>query len=415
MPSGGSASTPGAKRTLSHRPTRDLGQTAAVELSTFEELLTPAGQALIDEVHERAGIESDLALGTRLRKHHPVDLVAAAVTQNHLRGRARAKFGEDAARMYFTHDALEQSTRQSVAAHRAARLVEFGSSAVVDLGCGIGGDLVAFARAGLRVRGIEQDPVRAAIARANLAALGLDGTIETGDATSTPVVDDEVAFVDPARRDGRGRTFALAALVPSWDFVTGLLAGRAVAKVMPGIAHDAVPGGVHAEWVSDHGDLVEASLWGAGFEGGGRRATVLPTGASLVDRGTVPEVGEPGRYLIEPDDAVIRAGLVAELAEDLGGHLMDRHIAWITSDAPHAGPLGRCFELLDELPHREKALRAALREREVGTLTVKKRGVDVVPEQLIRRLGLSGSVSATVVLTRVGNEARAFLVREMPR
>src|SRR5690606_6738723 len=116
------------------------------------------------------------------------------------------------------------------------------------------------------VRGVEQDPVRAALANANLAALGLAGTVEVGDATTTVVRPDEVAFVDPARRDGAGRTFRLDALVPSWEFVTGLLGGRAVAKVMPGIAHDAVPPGVQAEWVSDGGDLVEAALWGAGFE-----------------------------------------------------------------------------------------------------------------------------------------------------
>ena len=104
--------------------------------------------------------------------------------------------------MYFTHDALEQATRSVVAEHRAHRVAASGAHAVVDLGCGIGGDLLAFGRAGLRVRGIERDPVRAAIARANLAAAGLDGTVEVGDAEQTAIADDEVAFIDPARRDG---------------------------------------------------------------------------------------------------------------------------------------------------------------------------------------------------------------------
>ena len=90
-----------------------------MDLATFEQLLSPAGQLLLGEVAERAGVESDLALGTRLRKTYDPALVAAAVTQNHLRGKAGAKFGADAPRMYFTHDALEQSTRMSVATHRA--------------------------------------------------------------------------------------------------------------------------------------------------------------------------------------------------------------------------------------------------------------------------------------------------------
>lgn len=383
-----------------------------MDLPTFEALLTPAGQALIEQVHERAGVESDLALGTRLRKSHPADLVAAAVTQNHLRGKATTKFGDDARRMYFTHDALEQATRRAVAGRRAERIVELGGTRVVDLGCGIGGDLIAAARAGLRVRGIEQDPVRAAIARANLAALGLEGSVETGDATSTRIEADEVAFVDPARRDGRGRTFSLDALVPDWNFVAGLLESRAVAKVMPGIAHDAVPPGVQPEWVSDGGDLVEACLWGAGFRlPPQHRATVLPAGATLTGRDAEARVGPVEAFLVEPDDAVIRAGLVAELAEDHGGHLLDPHIAWITAAQPYSGPFGRCFEVVEEVPFREKQLRAALRARDIGTLTVKKRGVDVVPEHLVKRLGLRGAEPATVVLTRVAGEARAFLVR----
>lgn len=386
-----------------------------MDAQTFAALTAPSGQALLAEVERSAGRESDLALGTRLRRDHPAPLVAAAVTQHRLRRRAAVKFGPDAARLYFTPDALEQATRRPVADHRASRLAALGVTRVVDLGCGIGGDLIAGARAGLAVRGVEQDPVRAAIARANLAALGLEGSVEVGDATSAWVAPDEVAFVDPVRRDGAGRTFGLDALVPSWEFVTGLLRGRAVAKVMPGIAHDAVPGGVRAEWVSDGGDLVEACLWGAGFGGSAARvATVLPSGASLVARGTAATVGPPRSHLVEPDDAVIRAGLVAELAEDLGGHLLDPRIAWITTDAPDAAPFGRAFRVLEELPYREKQLRAALRERDVGTLTVKKRGVDVVPERLVARLRLTGSRAATVVLTRVADEGRAFLVERRP-
>lgn len=382
-----------------------------MDLATFASLLDDEGQVLLGHIAQNAGAESDLGLGTRLRRDHPAELVAAAMSQHSLRRRALAKFGDDAQRMYFAPDALEQATRAPVAAHRAARLVALGATAVVDLGCGIGGDLVACARAGLTVRGVEQDPVRAAMARANLAALGLTGEVEIGDATTTAVAPGEVAFVDPARRDGAGRTFSLDALVPAWDFVTTLLAGRAVAKVMPGIAHDAVPPGVEAQWVSEGGDLVEACLWGAGF---GlplrRRATVLPSGATLESRGTVPEIGAPLGHLVEPDDAVIRAGLVAELAEDLGGHLLDPHIAWITTDSPDAVPFGRAFRIESELPFREKQLRAALRERDIGTLTVKKRGVDIVPEQLVGRLKLKGTVAATVVLTRVAGDGRAFLV-----
>lgn len=382
-----------------------------VDRATFDRLLTPEGQGLLADVQERVGIESDLALGSRLRERYDPALVAAAVTQCHLRGRAIVKFGPDAASLYFTHDALEQSTRGAVARHRAARLVASGVRAVLDLGCGIGGDLIACAQAGLRVRGVELDPVRAAIARSNLAALGLPGDVVEADALTVAPRSDEVVFVDPARRDGRGRVTTLDGLVPPWDWVASLLDGPAVAKLMPGVAHDAVPEGVEAEWVSDGGSLVEACLWGRPLAQVDRRATVLPTGATLTARAAVPDTGPPRRYLVEPDDAVIRAGLVAELAEDLAGTLLDPHIAYITTDTAPTGHLGRWFEIVEELPFREKALRAALRERDLGTLTVKKRGVDIVPEHLIARLKARGSTPATLVLTRVDGAGRVFWVR----
>lgn len=384
-----------------------------MDLATFEQLMTPEGQELLSEVAARAGIESDLGLGTRLRRTYVPELVAAAVTQNHLRGKATVKFGTDAAAMYFTHDALEQSTRMPVATHRAARLAASDAESVVDLGCGIGGDLIALARAGLAVRGVEKDPVRAAIAAANLRALDLPGEVVCGDAQEIVIGRDEVAFIDPARRDARGRTFSTADLQPPWDWVRQLLAGRAVAKVMPGLAHDAVPGGVEAEWVSDGGDLVEACLWGEPFATTRRRATVLPAGASLVADGEPAAVAGTGAYLYEPDDAVIRAGLVSEFAATIGGWLPDHHIAYVSSDRAEATPLARGFRVVDELPFREKPLKAALQARRIGTLTIKKRGVDIVPEEVVRRMKLKGPNKALVVMTRVQGQGRAYLVERL--
>ena len=384
-----------------------------MDLATFERLLAPEGQDLLAEVAARAGVESDLGLGTRLRKTHDNDLVAAAVTQNHLRGKAAGKLGADAAHLYFTHDALEQATRHRVPAHRARRLVDSGATAVVDLGCGIGADLLAFARAGLRVRGVEQDPVRAAIASANLRALGLDGEVEVGDATRTVLLPGETAFVDPARRTGKGRVFGTADLQPPWPWARELLRGRAVAKVMPGLAHDDVPAGVEAEWVSDGGDLVECCLWGSPYARTQRRATLLPSGATLALAGEPAVVAPVGAYLYEPDDAVIRAGVVAELAAELGGWLPDPHIAYVSADRGDVTPLARRFAVVDELPFREKPLKAALQQRRVGTLTIKKRGVQVVPEELVKRLKLSGPNRATVVMTRVDGQGRAFLVEPL--
>jgi SAM-dependent methyltransferase len=336
--------------------------------------------------------------------------VAAAVTQHQLRAKARGKLGDDAARMYLTPDALEQATRASVARARARRLTGSGVVAVVDLGCGIGGDLVAFAQAGLRVRGVERDPVRAAMARANLRALELDGEVIEADLADVQPRTDEVPFLDPARRDGHGRVFDPAAMSPSWDVVATYLTRPAVVKTLPGFPHRLLPEGVEAQWVSDGGDLVEACLWGPGLATAPRRATALPSGAELVGFGDPGEVGEVGAWLHEPDDAVIRAGLVGELAARMAGRLVDPHLAYVTTDDQAYDPLARSFRIVEELPYREKPMRAALVAHDVGTLTIKKRGVDVVPEQLVKRLKLKGSRTATVILARIDDGARAFLV-----
>src|SRR5690606_16978983 len=159
---------------------------AGVDLDTFQWLLTDDGQRLLERAsHLYADHDGDpLAAAAAVRKVEPdAERSAAALTQVQLRVRAVAKFGDDALRMCFTPDGLEQATRHRVAAHRAARLAAAQPASVVDLGCGVGGDLVAFARAGLTAAGVDLDPVRARIAQANLDALGLAGATMVADST----------------------------------------------------------------------------------------------------------------------------------------------------------------------------------------------------------------------------------------
>jgi SAM-dependent methyltransferase len=388
-----------------------------VDLETFRWLLTDDGQALLTAATAAEG--TAMQVQKRLRELVSTDStdeqasrVAAALGQVELRRHAVAKLGDDAGRMYFTRDGLEQATRTAVARHRAARIA-FGGASVIDLTCGIGGDLIAFARAGLTAAGIDLDPLRVEIARANLAALGLDGAVQVGDATRLDVSPFATAYADPARRGARGRTFRADDWTPPWSFVAGLLTGHACVKVAPGIPHSMLPDGVEAEWVSDAGEVKEAALWSPALATAARRATVIGRGglATLTEEDDPgADVGGVGAFLYEPDGAVIRAGLVTAVAAGVQGHLLDRRIAYVTSDAAFHTPYARSYRVLEELPYREKQLRAALRERGVGSLTIKKRGVDVAPERLRQRLDLHGEVTATLVLTRVGGEGTALLI-----
>ena len=223
-----------------------------MDLEAFGSLQTAAGAALLVEAAGLSGLD-ELAASRRLRARHPAALVAAALTQVELRSKAREKFGADAARMFFTPDGLEQATHRHVATHRARRLAAAGVADVVDLGCGIGGDAIALARACGAVRGLDRDPVAVAVARANLAALGLAGRVDVGEISlPTPA---GVVFADPARRGPRGRVFDPASYSPPWPVVEALLAGDAVVKLAPGLPHDLIPTAVEAEWVSLAGKL----------------------------------------------------------------------------------------------------------------------------------------------------------------
>jgi SAM-dependent methyltransferase len=372
---------------------------------SFAPLLTAEGRALLDEVRATEPAQ-ELAVATRLRREHPAELVSAALGQARLRQRAVAKFGaEDAGRMFFTPNGVEQSTRTSVAEHRAERLRALGVRSVADLCCGIGGDAIALARAGIRVLAVDRDPLTAAAARANADALGLTDLIEVRetDVTQVDTASYDAVFVDPARRGGRGRIFDPEAYSPplSWAVRAALKAPVAALKIAPGIPHEAIPAEAEAEWISDGGDVKEAVLW-FGTEPGLVRATLLPGPRELRGRGLPdPAVRAVGRYLYEPDGAVIRAHLVAEVAEDLDGGLVDETIAYVTADELRPTPFASAYEITDQLHFNVKKLKALLREREVGVLTVKKRGSAVEPEELRRKVKPQGPRSATVFLTRV--------------
>ena len=395
-----------------------------MDLEAFRWLLTDAGQDLLTRATElyvdHAGdpVRTASALRAQAPGAAPAH-AAAALTQVDLRSRAVPKLGEDAVRMYFTPDGLEQSTRARVAAHRAARIALAEPASVLDLGCGIGGDLVAIARTGLTVAGVDRDPVRVEVARANLVALGLGGAVEVAEAGDLDTSAFGLVFADPARRTARGRVFDVDGWSPPWPFVLDLLTRPSCVKVAPGIPHALVPDGVEAEFVSDEGDVKEAALWSPHLSSARRRATVIRAGglASLTDEDDpgAAEVRPVGRCLYEPDGAVVRAGLVTAVAAGVNGGLVDEHIAYVTSDEAYSTPLARSYEVLEELPYREKALRAALRERRVGRLTIKKRGVDVVPDALRKRLALSGPEEATIVLTRAAGKGTALLVRPFGR
>lgn len=392
-------------------------------VTSIRALTSGEGLFLVEEATRDYAALDPLVLSARLRRHYPPELVSTALTQARLRHRATGKFpASDALQMFFTVDGYEQATHTTVAQYRARRIGDaLGDSdrqrpGVVDLCCGIGGDMIALCRVGLDVTGVDADPLTAEVARLNLDALGLSAhaRVRTADATTVRRDVFAAAVCDPARRADGARVFDPAAYQPPWPFVTEVLSGHACVKVAPGIPHELVPAGVEAEWISVHGEVKEAALWSGPLASThGRRATLLTettvaTMTSADDPGEAP-VRAPGRFLYEPDGAVIRAGLVTAVLPMVDGWLTDPQIAYISSDRRHETPFARGYEIRDVLPYNLKVVRGYVRENGLGTLTIKKRGVDITPETLRRTLRPRGSAAATLIVTRLAGSAAVLV------
>lgn len=392
-------------------------------------LLEPAGWALLAELPPYDA-SSSLALGTALRASGlDADLVAAALTQSRLRAKARAKFGDLARDMLFTPEGLEQATRLPVAARHAHRFRTAGATYVADLGCGIGADAMALAGMELRVLAVERDPATALVAGINLRALP-EARVWQGDAFDADLTGVDAVWADPARRTTSGaRLHRLADYSPAVERLLALRTtgphpvGMLGLKLSPALAHRDIPVDARAEWVSVGGDVVETGLWFGDLapEGPGRTALLLAVDGVhvLAERGdpsapvTPAPTGPLGAYLYEPDGSVLRAGVVHRVAEETGTHLIDASIAFLTGDHLRPTPWSTAFRVLDAMPFSLKRLRAYLRERDVGTLEIKKRGSALDPARLRGQLSLRGRASATIVLTRVAGEQRVLVVERV--
>ena len=372
-------------------------------------LLSPEGRAAV-----ALAADLDLSSAARLRAAEQVRAAAGpelgplALEQALLKARAAAKHPRGA-ELWWTADALEQASSAPVAAWRARRW----DGPVLDLCCSVGGDLLALPAGST---GVDLDEARLLLARENAAVLGRDVRLVRADVTRLAPRGD--VFADPARRSGGRRTFDPRQYAPPLALVLGWRSSvRSLGvKVAPGVDHEALPDDVETEVVSLHGEVKEAVLWaGAARRGARRTATLLPSGAVLVERPVAaPAVRPPGGFLLEPDGAVVRAHLVAQLADDVGGWLLDPTIAYVSADEPVPTPFGRWYAVREVLPFSLKGLRSRLRALDAGPLTVKKRGTAVEPEELRRRLGLTGRVPVTVVLTRLAGRQSALVVDPLP-
>lgn len=415
----------------------------------WNQLITPEGLRMLRTVAADLGAGNTLqAAGAKLRAAGVIpEQVAAVLTQTELRRKASSKFGDLAEHLLFTPAGLEQATRASVTALHAQRFVRAGCRHVADLGCGIGAESLALAAAGIAVTAVEIDSFTAMAARHNLDVVtahhatpphtesgqeAFAQVIETdaeqfvlADAGRTAGVPVDGVFLDPARRTaGRSNTRRLASpddYSPSLTFAFGLADSLPTGiKLGPGFDRELITPHAEAQWVSVDGAVVETGVWfGAAARAGIHRAALVIRGGHVSELTAAEDaldvpVGPRREYLYEPDGAVIRARLIGKLARQVDAALLSAGIAYLTSEQPVQTPFATLFRIVEVLPAREKDLRVALAKRDIGVLEIKKRGADVDPAALRKRLKLRGKAHATLFLTREAGAHVAYLAERVP-
>ena len=434
----GSPSRPGAVLRCSRGQPPSPAVTYPPPVTTTEprDLVTAQARALGREIATLPDTADPAALSA-LRRRHPEAspaLIAALATQVRLERRGQDRLGPWAADMILEEEALQQATRRDVARYRAARLagklsaeIPVADLTVADIGCGLGVDARALAETGLGVIAIERDPWRASAAEINLAAYSSHVRVLRDDALTlnTSLLDTcHAAYVDPARRapggprridGGRVRaTHDPSQWSPPWPWVVTLSERMpVVAKVAPGFDPRLAPSGADVEWIDHDGETVEAAVWLGALGRGMRRATSvmadeaesLEAPASETGRGG-PVTAEAGLLLLEPSPGVVRAGLLADLAEHFGARRLDGG-GWLTADTAPESLLSRPWRIIEEIPCGARDLRAWLRGR--GSVTWKTVDAHVAASEWDRRVGHQPAAGSPVTIVITG-QGRAFAV-----
>jgi hypothetical protein len=368
-------------------------------------LMSAAGLAALDAVAQYALIDATRVADIAAVRARFGDCAPALVETTLLRRRAAAKlFGlGDVSTWLFTDHALQQASAAPVALHRARRLA---GHVVHDVTCSIGTELAALHGYAPVVIGTDIDPVRLAMARHNVGAAL---SVCRADALR-PVTRDATVIADPARRGGGRRRFNPRDYRPPLEELLDVYHGRdLVVKCSPGIDFDAVKRlgfDGEVEVTSCGGSVREACLWSAGLAEPGvrRRASILDRAEQVTD--AEPQdcpVRAAGRWIVDPDGAVVRAGLVRHYGARHGLWQLDPHIAYLSGDELPAGVRG--FEVLAQLPFDERRLRQELAALGCGSLEILVRGLDINPDDLRRRLRPRGDQGMSVIVTRIGTRS----------
>ena len=375
--------------------------------------LRPAAAAI--DAHDVASVRA-------LRASYSAELVHVALQLAEARRRAAAKFGQAAASLVADVQGVEQAGHRHVSRYKASRLATVlpAGARVIDLCCGIGADARALREAGLDVLAVDHDPVRAWMAKCNAECKAVAADVATMDTDRLAAA----AFhIDPSRRDDERRAWRLDDYQPGPQALAAIAHGfdRGGIDLGQGVDRGSVTIAGEMDFISLAGRLMQAVLWTGDLAAAPRRATLLtPTPradtcsvAQLAGNPAPPPTGPLAQYLYTVDAAAERAELLGELCEQLNLAAAHPALGLLTGDRLITSPWLTGYELIEQMPWREKRVRKRLGELGAGIVEVKTRGRAVDTDAVQNKLRGPGDRVLTVFIHRWDRQTIALITERM--
>ena len=369
------------------------------------------------EIFEAIGqaVGDPLRIQKRLREGFPDDAVRLALTIAELRNKAARRGFPHSEGIWFDRTRLEQATAWPVAVHKAARF----SGRTYDFCCGAGVDALALAEHA-EVVALDVDPLACLLTELNATLFGVRDRIEI---RRQPVEEstarDGLLHVDPDRRQGAaGRAVRIEDYVPSIESLrrfTREFPGGAI-KISPAANFGGKFDDVEIELVSLHGECKEATIWFGALAGARTwRATALPSGATIAGDplAAEPRLAALGRYLYDPDPALVRAGLIDLFCEEAGIARLDLAEEYLTSEELIKSPFATAFRVLAEVPNNLRTLKRTLREIGSGVLEIKARRLPINIARMDKTLPRDGDRPLVVLFCRIAAKSRIVIAERV--
>lgn len=394
----------------------------SVEVENHIWLMSAEAKPLLSQTEQQLAEDMNVVrIVTRLRKVISAERSAIVLQLAQLRIRARRKF-DQASKMFVTSRGLEMATDQRIARFKAQRFDDFNE--VIDVCCGIGGDLIGLALQNRNriVVGIDKDPLAVLYANANLAAYDLPPTAQLGTFEETNWVAANAVHLDPQRRQTE-RSIRGDKFLPSLDSLAAIIQDRISAgiKVAPATdVNQTVFRLAEREWIGHHRQCQQQMIWTADLAvrpgclravrlSGDGGVTAFEFPADEVHTCQPQMAATVGKYYYEPHNVLLASKLFPALACLLNLSIVAANVPYFTSDAKISNKLLSRFLVIESLPAHPRQVTKELKRLKIGRLEIKHRGLPDYLTDVYRRIKLGVGEPATLILSPINGQPTAII------